>query len=104
MLADAADHRVVVTAEDGVRMGGAGMYLADTLRRAADEEGTVSPPVIVLGVPRTYIPQGEVDDILAGLGLDGPGIAASVRHALCGREAARGDRPVAGDRRSADPR
>ena len=29
MLADAARHRLVITVEDGVRMGGAGMYLAD---------------------------------------------------------------------------
>ena len=32
MLADALDHRLVVTAEDGVRIGGAGTFLADALR------------------------------------------------------------------------
>ena len=35
MLDDAARHRVVVTAEDGIRQGGAGMFLADALRASA---------------------------------------------------------------------
>jgi 1-deoxy-D-xylulose-5-phosphate synthase len=82
MLADAAAHRLVVTAEDGVRMGGAGMYLADEVRRGAEDAGAVSPPVTVLGIGRTYIAQGDVEEILSELGLDGAGIAASVRRAL----------------------
>ncbi len=82
MLADAARHALVVTAEDGVRMGGAGMFLADAIGQSADDTGEPPPPVTVLGVPREYIPMGEPDDILSGLGLDGPGIAAGVLHAL----------------------
>jgi 1-deoxy-D-xylulose-5-phosphate synthase len=87
MLADAARHRLVITVEDGVRMGGAGMYLADTLRRhgsvgASGGPATPAPPVISLGIPRSYIAQGKPDHILARLGLDGPGIAASIREAL----------------------
>ena len=35
----------------------------------------------VLGLPRQYLAQGKADDILAGLGLDGSGIAESVRRA-----------------------
>jgi transketolase C-terminal domain/subunit len=38
-----------------------------------------SPTVRVLGVPREYLAQGKADDILASLGLDGAGIAESVR-------------------------
>ena len=82
MLADALAHPVVVTAEDGSRLGGAGMFLADTLSRQAAEVGQAPPATTVLGVGRTYVAQGEVDEILAELGLDGPGIAASVRGAL----------------------
>jgi 1-deoxy-D-xylulose-5-phosphate synthase len=79
MLADAAGHRLVVTAEDGVRFGGAGMFLTDALASWARGEGSDVPPVTNLGVPRSYVTQGNPDDLLAQLGLDGPGIAASVR-------------------------
>ncbi len=82
MLADALDHRLVVTAEDGIRVGGAGTFLADALRKAAAARGTTPPLVVTLGLPRAYIPQGRPDDILAGLGLDGVGVAASVREAM----------------------
>ncbi len=68
MLADAGRHRVVVTVEDGMRQGGAGMFLADALR-ASLAFGT-APPVISLGIPRAYIAQGKPDRILAQLGLD----------------------------------
>ena len=86
MLADAAAHPLVVTAEDGVRNGGAGMFLADAMARLAEAD---APAVEVLGLPRRFIPQGRADDILAELGLDGPGIARSTREALspCWRRA-----------------
>jgi len=77
MLADAARHRVVVTVEDGMRQGGAGMFLAEALADSLPP-GT-APHVTVLGVPRTFIPQDKPDRILAGFGLDGPGVAATVR-------------------------
>ena len=80
MLASAAAHRVVVTAEDGVRYGGAGMFLADALRSAV--ACGAAPPVISLGAPRSYIAQGKPDRILAQLGLDGPGLARTVREAV----------------------
>jgi 1-deoxy-D-xylulose-5-phosphate synthase len=93
MLADALAHQVVVTAEDGARLGGAGMFLADTLGRQAAEAGVAPPASSVLGVGRTYVAQGEVDEILSELGLDGPGIAGSVRQALAA-VAGRGVRPA----------
>ena len=80
MVADAARHRVVLTAEDGVRQGGAGMFLAEAVRQACPQGG--APPVISLGIPRAYIAQDKPDRILARLGLDGPGLARSVRSAL----------------------
>jgi 1-deoxy-D-xylulose-5-phosphate synthase len=85
MLADAARHRLVVTAEDGIRQGGAGMFLADALRLSCNCGG--SPPVISLGTPRRYIPQGKPDRILAQLGLDAAGIARSVTESLDSLEA-----------------
>jgi 1-deoxy-D-xylulose-5-phosphate synthase len=82
MLADAARHAVVVTAEDGIRLGGAGTYLAEALRRSCPIGS--APPVVSLGIPRSYLAQDKPDRILARLGLDGPGLARSVREAVGG--------------------
>ncbi|MHB8680578.1 MAG: 1-deoxy-D-xylulose-5-phosphate synthase [Acidimicrobiales bacterium] len=81
MLADAAAHGLVVTVEDGVRVGGAGSFLVDAIRRQPDLDGPM-PPVRLLGVPRAYVPHGKPDAILVDLGLDGPGIADAVTEAL----------------------
>jgi 1-deoxy-D-xylulose-5-phosphate synthase len=90
MLADAAGHPLVVTVEDGYREGGAGSLVASRLaelaatpgRPAAAADAGTGPRVANLGVPVQFIPHGKPDDILASLGLDGPGIAASVRRLL----------------------
>jgi 1-deoxy-D-xylulose-5-phosphate synthase len=79
MLADAARHQLVVTAEDGVRHGGAGAFLVDAMAAQVESAGLRSPATRVLGVPRQFLAQGRADDILASLGLDGTGIAESVR-------------------------
>jgi 1-deoxy-D-xylulose-5-phosphate synthase len=79
MLADAARHSLVVTAEDGVRHGGAGAFLIDAMATQVEFAGLPMPATRVLGIPRQYIAQGRPDDILAALALDGPGIAESVR-------------------------
>ena len=79
MLVDAAMHRLVVTIEDGFRTGGVGTTIGASL---ADFAGTATPTVINLGVPDEYIPQGKAEAILSRLGLDGPGVAATVRAAL----------------------
>jgi 1-deoxy-D-xylulose-5-phosphate synthase len=81
MLMDAARHALVITAEDGVRHGGAGAFLLDAMASVVESEGRPLPLMRVLGVPRQYIAQGRADDILASLGLDGTGIAESVRRA-----------------------
>ncbi|HEX2119074.1 MAG TPA: transketolase C-terminal domain-containing protein, partial [Acidimicrobiales bacterium] len=77
---DAVTHPLVVTVEDGVRQGGAGTAIADAV--AGTAEGRPVPPVAVLGVPDRYIPHAKPATILADIGLDGPGIAASVIRAL----------------------
>src|SRR6185437_10995120 len=79
MLADAARHQLVVTAEDGVRFGGAGAFLVDAMAAQVESEGLPMPAIRVLGIPRQFLAQGKADDILASLGLDGGGIAESVR-------------------------
>ena len=38
----------------------------------------------MLGVPRQYLAQGKADDILADLGLDGAGLAESIRQVRLG--------------------
>jgi 1-deoxy-D-xylulose-5-phosphate synthase len=82
MLADAAAHPLVVTAEDGIRQGGVGSAIADAVASRLLEEGRSAPPVVVLGVPDEYIAQASPSRIHADLGLDGPGIAAAVLTAL----------------------
>ncbi len=84
MLADAASHAVVVTAEDGVAEGGVGSAVAAALRtRTLDAaSGATRPAVVTCGLPLAYLPHGKPDDILAALGLDGLGIAAAARRGL----------------------
>jgi 1-deoxy-D-xylulose-5-phosphate synthase len=76
MLRDAARHRLVVTVEDGVRIGGVGSAIAMGVAEQAEDH--VSPPVVVLGTPAEFINHGKPDQILAELGLDAAGIAAAV--------------------------
>ena len=81
MLADAAQHTLVVTAEDGMRHGGAGAFLIDAMVAYVESAGRPAPATRVLGVPRQYLAQGRPEDILSSLGLDGAGVAESVRKA-----------------------
>lgn len=80
LIADAARHPFVVTVEDGLRDGGVGAAVADRIAQVT--LGRPAPRVRVLGVPAAYIPHGKPDAILADLGLDGPGVAASARELL----------------------
>jgi 1-deoxy-D-xylulose-5-phosphate synthase len=83
MLAEAATYPRVVTVEDGYRDGGAGSAIADRLAGlAAGQENEEGPNVTVLGAPVRFIPHGKPDDILASVGLDAEGIAATVRAVL----------------------
>jgi 1-deoxy-D-xylulose-5-phosphate synthase len=80
MLRDAAAHRLVVTVEDGIRTGGVGMQIQDAL--AGLSASREAPPVLILGLPSEFLPQGSPDEVLAACGLDGPGILAETRRAL----------------------
>ncbi len=74
MLNDAAEHRLVITAEDGYREGGIGSSIADEI---SDRTA-----VQIMGVPTTYLPHAKPDSILATLGLDAEGLAEAARTAL----------------------
>jgi len=88
MIADAAAHSLVLTAEDGVRQGGAGSAIRDAVGAAIDR--TTAPPVIVVGVPDRYVAQGAPAQIHADLGLDGPGLATTILAALDAAESGAG--------------
>jgi 1-deoxy-D-xylulose-5-phosphate synthase len=95
MLEAASAHQVVVTVEDGFRHGGAGEFLVVAIAESCRAAGTLLPSFRVLGVPRAYVAQGKPDQLLAELGLDGEGIAASVRRALDGEPEAALSIPLA---------
>ncbi|MCC6069655.1 1-deoxy-D-xylulose-5-phosphate synthase [Massilia sp. GCM10020059] len=70
----AADHDYFVTVEEGCVMGGAGAAVAEALAA----EGIVKP-ILMLGLPDKFIDHGDPAALLAGVGLDAKGIAASIR-------------------------
>ena len=69
----AASHDYLVTVEEGCIMGGAGSAVAEALAA----EGIVKP-LLMLGLPDVFIDHGDPATLLAGVGLDARGIAASV--------------------------
>jgi 1-deoxy-D-xylulose-5-phosphate synthase len=75
MLDHASSHPLVLVAEDGVVEGGVGALVASALLAAG---GDRSPRVLCAGVPVAYLAHGRAADILADLGLDGPGIGSRV--------------------------
>ncbi|WP_419947259.1 1-deoxy-D-xylulose-5-phosphate synthase [Candidatus Poriferisodalis sp.] len=75
MLLDAASHPLVVTVEDGVRVGGFGSLVSDALQQL---DAPSVPRVCQLGTPDAYLPHGSAAELAAEVGLDAKGIAASV--------------------------
>ena len=80
MVADAARHRLVLSAEDGIADGGVGAAIATAVRGVA--VGNDGPLTLSLGLPRAFLPHGGAARILAEAGLDGTGLAAAVLAAL----------------------
>jgi 1-deoxy-D-xylulose-5-phosphate synthase len=70
----AQEHDAFVTVEEGCVMGGAGSAVAEALAA----EGLVRP-MLMLGLPDKFIDQGDPAALLASVGLDAKGIAASIR-------------------------
>ncbi len=79
LVADAIAHDVVVTVEDGTRIGGAGAFLAEAV--ASHRPRGRAQSIRVLGLPNTYIRQAKPAAILARYGLDGPGLTEAIRSA-----------------------
>ena len=77
MIDDIAEHDVIVTVEDGLRTGGAGAAVRDTL---GDRDTNCR--IRVLGIPVEYVPHANADDIHARFGLDAKSIAAEVESLL----------------------
>jgi 1-deoxy-D-xylulose-5-phosphate synthase len=69
----AATHDVLVTIEENVIPGGAGMGVVEVLN-----EHLVSIPTLTLGLPDRFIEQGTREEVLTDAGLDAPGIRASI--------------------------
>ncbi len=70
----AGEHDALVTLEENAIMGGAGSGVNEVLmahRRAV--------PVLNIGLPDYFIPQGTQEEIRADLGLDAAGIEAKIR-------------------------
>jgi len=69
----AAEHRLVVTVEDGVRTGGVGDAVAKALRDA-----DVWVPLRDIGIPQAWHPHGSRSEVLADVGLTGQDVARRV--------------------------
>ncbi len=70
----ASSHDALVTVEEGCVMGGAGAAVAEALAAAG-----INKPILMLGLPDKFIDHGDATQLLAQCGLDGSGIAASIK-------------------------
>ncbi|MER7165972.1 1-deoxy-D-xylulose-5-phosphate synthase [Micromonospora sp. NPDC000207] len=84
----ASRHRLVVTVEDGVRVGGVGDALGQAMRDA-----DVRVPLRDLGVPAQWHPHGSRSQILADLRLTAQDVARDVTGWISGLDS-RSDEPV----------
>ena len=76
MIGDAAQHRLVVTAEDGLRAGGIGQAIRDQV------DGAGSARVVTIGLPTAHLPHGKIDELLARYRMDASGIVSTVKEHL----------------------
>jgi 1-deoxy-D-xylulose-5-phosphate synthase len=85
----AAEHRLVVTVEDGGRSGGVGAAVSDRL------SGT-GIPVHVLALPQRFLEPASRGELLAELGLTGQAVARGITELIARRstEAARAGEPA----------
>ena len=73
LISLADDHRLVVTLEDGVRVGGFGTRLRQDLR-----ENEVDTGLNEVGIPAEFLEHAERDEILERLGLTAKSIARDI--------------------------
>jgi 1-deoxy-D-xylulose-5-phosphate synthase len=74
-----AQHRLVVTLEDGVRVGGVGTRLRQDLRAAG-----VDTALNEVGLPDAFLPHAERAEIMADAGLTAPQIARDILAQVAG--------------------
>jgi 1-deoxy-D-xylulose-5-phosphate synthase len=86
----AREHDALVTIEEGVIAGGAGSAVAEALAAA----GLVTP-MLHLGLPDQFIDHGDPAFLLAHVGLDAKGIAASVKARFAPRAQGAWPKPAA---------
>ncbi len=77
VLAFAAKHKLLVTAEENALAGGAGAAVAEFLAA----KGIVMP-VLQLALPDRFLEHGKPQDMLKAVSLDAAGIEASIRQRL----------------------
>jgi 1-deoxy-D-xylulose-5-phosphate synthase len=77
LLSLAQNHELIVTVEEGCRMGGAGSAVMEALQDAG-----VVRPVLVLGLDDTFTEHGDPAHLLALQGLDAQGIESAIRERL----------------------
>jgi len=77
VLSLARTHRLLVTVEENTIQGGAGSAVSECLARYG-----VTVPVLHLGLPDTFIEQGEPSKLLADCGLDAAGMLKSIKDKL----------------------
>ena len=70
----ASRHDAIVTVEEGCTLGGAGAAVLEALAAAG-----VQIPVLVLGLPDSFVEHGDPAKLLALCGLDAAGIEQSIR-------------------------
>ena len=76
-IQSAAETKLVVTVENGIIAGGAGEGVLEVLA-----QNDCHVPTRVLGVADEVVPHGKPAQLLADLGLDAAGIAATIREGL----------------------
>ena len=69
----ARTHEALVTVEEGCTMGGAGSAVLEALAAAG-----ITVPVLVLGLPDTFVEHGDPGKLLAMCGLDAAGIEQAI--------------------------
>ena len=76
-IREAAKTKLVVTVEEGVLAGGAGEAVTEAMAEMGLKSDT-----LMLGLPDEFVEQGKIAELLAKLGLDSQGIAASIQQKL----------------------
>jgi 1-deoxy-D-xylulose-5-phosphate synthase len=85
----AADHRLVVTVEDGVRSGGIGSAVAQQLRAAG-----VDTPLRDHGIPARFLEHGTRGEVLASIGLTAQDVSRAVVETMAGLDAGKVPQPA----------